>query len=78
MRSLDGEHYGLPLSARTRAITKSTFKPMNKSNTEQVHCSPAAKAFIEEQIVKKGKTEVQIVDDLCFPKQLPVKTLKGV
>lgn len=45
---------------------------------EQVHCSPAAKAFIEKQAGKKRKSQRQIVDDLCFPKALPLKTLPGV
>ena len=45
---------------------------------EQVHCSENAKAYLKKRAWKQRKTVKQVVDDLCFPTRIPVKTLPGV
>lgn len=49
-----------------------------RPDDENIHVSSRAKAFLKKRAWKQRKTIKQVVDDLCFPKGISVKTLKGV
>lgn len=49
-----------------------------RPNNEEVRVGVKAKAYLKKRAWKQRKTIKQVIDDLCFPKKLKVKTLKGV
>lgn len=49
-----------------------------RPDDENIHVSARAKAMLKKRAWKQRKTVKQVVDDLCFPKLLKVKTLPGV
>ena len=51
---------------------------IKRPDDENIHVSARVKAFLKKRAWRERKPLKQIVDDLCFPKGIPVKTLRGV
>ena len=49
-----------------------------RPDDENIHVSARAKQYLKKRAWKQRKTVKQVVDDLCFPVRIPVKTLAGV
>lgn len=49
-----------------------------RPDDEIIHSSARAKEFLKKRAWKQRKTVKQVVDDLCFPVRIPMRSFPGV